>query len=331
MATVCAVVITYNRRELLDQCLEAIAAQTHACEKIVVIDNASTDGTFEMLAVKWSSRVEVYALPHNTGAAGGFNAGMRMAHRTGAEAIWVMDDDVIPEPDALERLLAANQLLEEREIFAPFVISTARTPKGHVTNVPDIDRGRNSLSYRKWPELLEHGMIPVRRATFVSILLRRVTLDRHGLPIAGMFIWGEDTEFTLRITVQQPGYIVGDSRVLHVRAMDGNLDIRTESNPIRIGYHYHYIRNSVYTIRTYARRPTLVRHVAKKLRLALSLCTKREFDKAKIVFRGTLHGLTFHPEVERADAPFDESGIRTFHWTDMHHATAFAQMSQAAE
>lgn len=189
MTAICAVVLTYNRRELLDECLAAISAQTRECDRIIVIDNASTDGTFEMLAVKWSEQVEVHSLPRNLGAAGGFNMGMRMAYRTGADAIWVMDDDVIPEPDALERLVAANLLLEQREISAPFVISTARTPRGHVTNVPDIDRGRNSLSYHKWPELLEYKMIPVRRATFVSILLPRVTLDRFGLPLAEMFIW----------------------------------------------------------------------------------------------------------------------------------------------
>lgn len=331
MTAVCAVVLTYNRRELLDECLAAISAQTHKCDRIIVIDNASTDGTFEMLAIKWSERVQVHALPKNIGAAGGFNMGMRMAHRTGADAIWVMDDDVIPEPDALERLVVANRLLEQREISAPFVISTARTPRGHVTNVPDIDRGRNSLSYHRWPELLEHRMIPVRRATFVSILLPRITLDRHGLPIADMFIWGEDTEFTLRMTRQQPGYIVGDSRAVHVRAMDGNLDIRTEANPARVGYHYHYIRNSVYTIRSYAHRRTLFRHLLRKTRLCLSLCLEKEFAKARIVLDGVVHGLTFNPRIERADAPFDESGIRTMLWTDIAHAHGVQPMAQAAE
>lgn len=331
MTAICAVVLTYNRRELLDECLAAISAQTHKCDRIVVIDNASTDGTFEMLAVKWSERVEVHSLPKNVGAAGGFNIGMRLAYRTGADAIWVMDDDVIPEPDALARLIAANRLLELREISAPFVISTARTPRGHVTNVPDIDRGRNSLAYHRWPELLEHKMIPVRRATFVSILLPRATFDRYGLPIADMFIWGEDTEFTLRVTRQQPGYMVGDSRAVHVRAMDGNLNIRTETNPARIGYHYHYIRNSVYTIRSYAHRRTLVRHLVKKAGLCFSLCMDKEFQKARIVLKGVVDGMTFHPQLERAEAPFDESGIRAMLWTDVAHARGAQTIAQAAE
>lgn len=331
MSTICAMVLTYNRKELLDTCLEAVMAQTHKCDRIVVIDNASTDGTFEMLSDKWAGRVEVYSLPRNIGAAGGFNMGMRIAYRTGADSIWVMDDDVIPEPDALERLIAANRILEERQILAPFVISTARTPRGHVTNVPDVASRRNSLSYQAWPELLEHKMVPVRRATFVSILLPRRTLARHGLPIASMFIWGEDTEFTLRVTVTQPGYVVGDSRCLHVRQMDGNPDIRTENNPLRIRWHYHYIRNSVYTIRKYAPGRTWARHLAHKMRQVLSLCAEGEFGKASIVVRGVLHGFTFRPYMESADAPFDDEGVRTAAWPDRRVTIPVETPSQTAK
>lgn len=321
MPMICAVVLTYNRKELLDSCLEAITSQTHPCDRIIVIDNASTDETFQMLAKKWATRVEVYSLPRNIGASGGFNMGMRIAYRTGADLIWVMDDDVIPEPQALERLLAADSVLESRGIRAPFVISTARTPRGHVTNVPDVDTSRNSLSYKAWPELLEHKLVPVRRATFVSILLPRRTLALHGLPIASMFIWGEDTEYTLRVTATQPGYIVGDSRCLHVRQMDGNPDIRTEHNPVRIGWHYHYIRNSVYTIRKYAPNRTWARHMLHKARQALGLCLEGEMEKAWIVTRGVIHGMTFKPAVEAADAPFDDEGVQTVAWSSGRSVT----------
>lgn len=331
MSTICAVVLTYNRMDLLDSCLQAIVAQTHQCDRIVVIDNASTDGTFAMLADKWADRVEVYSLPRNIGAAGGFNMGMRIAYRTGADSIWVMDDDVIAEPNALERLIAANDILTQREISAPFVISTARTPRGYVTNVPDVANRRNALSYQAWPELLEHKMVPVRRATFVSILLPRRTLARFGLPHASMFIWGEDSEFTLRITAAQPGYIVGDSRCLHVRQMDGNPDIRTENNPVRIGWHYHYIRNSVYTVRNYAPRRTWVRHMTHKIRQALSLFLQGEAGKALIVIRGTLDGLRFKPLLEAADAAFDDEGVRTVAWSDRGAVLPTHTASQTAE
>ena len=308
MRTVCAVVLTYNRRELVEDCLRAIKAQSVPVERIVVIDNGSSDGTPEMLAKNWADQIELHILPKNIGAAGGFNAGIRMAYRSQADGIWVMDDDVMPDPDALEKLLHADRLLRDSELDPPFVISTARTPGGIVTNVPDIDLTRNSLSYQNWPALLEHCLVPVRRATFVSILMPRATLDDFGLPIASMFIWGEDTEYTARITRERPGYLVGNSRAVHVRQLDGKLDIRTETNPVRIGYHYYFLRNQAYNVRRYQSRWAFARHIARQGKLTSKLLLSGQFRKAKIVATGTMSGVIFRPTIEAADAPIDTSG-----------------------
>lgn len=312
MRTIAAVVLTYNRRDLVEECLKAILAQTVPVERIVVIDNGSSDGTAEMLSQDWSDRIELHILPKNIGAAGGFNTGIRMAYRSQADGVWVMDDDVIPDPDALEKLIDADKLLRQRDIDPPFVVSTARTPTGIVTNVPDIDLSRNSLSYQNWPELLEHCLVPVRRATFVSILMPRATLDRYGLPIASMFIWGEDTEYTVRITRDRPGYMVGNSRAVHVRQLDGKLDIRTEVNPTRIRYHYYFLRNQAYNVRRYQSKGAFARHVARQGKLATKLLLKGQFGKAKIVATGTLSGIVFHPVIEAADAPIDMTGWQSF-------------------
>ena len=96
MSKVCAVVITYNRRELLDECLQAITAQTYPCDHIVVVDNASTDGTAEMVKERWAGRSDLHVLTKNIGAAGGYNLGMRVV----AEGI--------EEVSQLALLLAAN-------------------------------------------------------------------------------------------------------------------------------------------------------------------------------------------------------------------------------
>jgi GT2 family glycosyltransferase len=98
-----AVVVTYNRRALLEQCLDALRAQTRPPDRILVVDNASTDGTAEW--VRGQDDVVALLLDENVGGAGGFHAGMRLAHAGGADWLWLMDDDTIPRPDALERLL----------------------------------------------------------------------------------------------------------------------------------------------------------------------------------------------------------------------------------
>lgn len=303
MATICALILTYNRRELLSDCLRAVCAQTRPCDRVLVLDNASADGTPDMLARHWAGRIEAHSLPRNLGAAGGFNAGMRLAHRTGADHIWVMDDDVIPEPDALEALVRANDALAARGEAPPFVVSTARSPSGLLTNVPEIDKRRNAIAYENWPDLLDRKLAPVTRATFVSMLLPRATLERHGLPIASMYIWGEDSEFTLRVTRRRPGYLVGDSRVVHVRQLDGVLDIRRETSPARIALFVYLKRNEVHLKRRYERRRAVVAHVYRQARLALRLCADGEFAKAGIVLRGTVWGLVFNPAIEPVESP----------------------------
>src|SRR3712207_5668423 len=109
--TVCAVVVTYNRVDLLRECLEAVTGQTRAPDAVLVVDNASTDGTREMVREEFPA-VELLELPANEGSAGGFHEGMKAAVARGVDWLWVMDDDTIPAPDALELLLDAPAHLD---------------------------------------------------------------------------------------------------------------------------------------------------------------------------------------------------------------------------
>jgi GT2 family glycosyltransferase len=310
MSKVFAVVLTYNRSALLRQCLQAIAGQTHGCDRIIVIDNGSTDDTLEVLKAEGLERLTVLALPKNVGAAGGFNLGMHYAYREGADYIWLMDDDVIPEEGALLRLLDGYSTLHARDISAPFLISNAQSPDGFPTNTPEIDSSVSAIAYSTWPLLLDQCMVPVTRATFVSILLPRETIQRYGLPIADLFIWGEDVEFTLRITRNGPGYIVGDSRVVHVRAQPGALDIKKEKNPTRVKYFYYLKRNQMFMCRR-LRHGSVITYGLRQLWLTAELLLRREFDKAKLVVTGTVHGLFFNPRREEAqtDTPLQTGTV----------------------
>ena len=301
MTSVCAVVLTYNRRALLSQCLQAVASQTSPCDRIIVIDNASHDGTLEMLEEDWGQKATVFSLSKNIGAAGGFNVGMRRAYESETDFIWVMDDDVLPEPNALEALLNASVTLADHNIQPPFLISNAFSPSGLNTNTPDIDLKQNCLAYAAWPLLLHAGLVPVRRSTFVSILLPRETLRRWGLPIAQMFMWGEDLEYTSRITKDGPGYMVGPSHVTHVRALSGAPDIRNENDPIRVGYFYYHKRNQMFMKRD-AAKLLQAKYILHQLWLAFMLLLGGSHQKSKLVVIGTLHGLTFNPEIEALES-----------------------------
>ncbi|MDX6368270.1 MAG: rhamnopyranosyl-N-acetylglucosaminyl-diphospho-decaprenol beta,3/1,4-galactofuranosyltransferase, partial [Nocardioidaceae bacterium] len=105
---VVAVVVTWNRRELLAESLRAILRQTDPPEQTIVVDNASDDGTAELLRRDFAS-LDVVSTLTNLGGAGGFAVGLDRALRTGCDAVWLMDDDTVPEPTALAALLTARR------------------------------------------------------------------------------------------------------------------------------------------------------------------------------------------------------------------------------
>ena len=282
MGTVFALVLTYNRIDMLEKCLKAITSQTRPCDVILVIDNCSTDATADYLASNWADKARCYSLSKNIGAAGGFSAGLRLAFQQGADHIWVMDDDVIVEPGALEAMLVADEALERSQTPRSYLVSTVFSLEGEVTNVPTIERRRNKDGYERWPEQLQHGLIPINRAAFTSILLPRRQLEQHGLPIRQMFIWGDDTDYTMRITKDTPGYIVGASRAVHARVSAGPIDIATENNKTRIGYHRLRVRNEMYVGRKHY---SLLRTTARHLLTAAKLVAAGKFAKAGIIVR----------------------------------------------
>ena len=109
---VAAVVVTYNRVALLQQCLRALEEQSMPLTAIWVIDNASTDGTADTVRAMGLENLIYRNTGRNLGGAGGFAYGIREAAEAGYDALWVMDDDTIPERAALECLVQADENLQ---------------------------------------------------------------------------------------------------------------------------------------------------------------------------------------------------------------------------
>jgi GT2 family glycosyltransferase len=210
---VCAVVVTYNRKVLLRECLQALLGQARVVDEIVVVDNASTDGTDEMLAGEFAA-VHVLRLPQNVGGAGGFHAGMKWAYQEGFDWVWLMDDDTITEGNTLNALLEAKESFGEAVrpcLLASKVVWTDGSL--HPMNISSAKR------LDKDPEgvmsAAEHSTVSVRWASFVSLLLHRSMIERYGLPVADYFIWNDDAEYTARVLRHEFGVLVPASRVVH--------------------------------------------------------------------------------------------------------------------
>lgn len=110
---VTAVIVTFNRKDLLLNLLKSLMNQLEFIENVIIIDNASTDGTLQYLKdhhVFDNSKIKYQLQTKNEGGAGGFHAGVRAAFDAGAEWIWVMDDDIEWKNGALEYLLSFKEL-----------------------------------------------------------------------------------------------------------------------------------------------------------------------------------------------------------------------------
>jgi rhamnopyranosyl-N-acetylglucosaminyl-diphospho-decaprenol beta-1,3/1,4-galactofuranosyltransferase len=189
--TVCAVVVTYNRRELLRECVVALRNQIRTPEQVLVVDNASTDGTVEMLREEFSG-LEVLQLPTNQGAAAGFHSGMKRAYEAGFDWLWLMDDDGFAAPDSLAALLKEKDYgFKGSLLLARNANTTAAFP------YPLPERGFTSEAeaiVAAYPD----GRIPGFLHPYNGCLVSRAVIERIGLPLKSLLMWGDETEYFLR-------------------------------------------------------------------------------------------------------------------------------------
>lgn len=217
---VVAVVVAWNRRDLLARTLDGLAAQTRPLDGVVVIDNASTDDS-ATLASAHQVVTEVVTLPVNTGGAGGFAAGIARAVNThDAGRVWIMDDDTVPTPTALAELLAAVAAYP-----GPVAVAASRADwhdgREHPMNTP---RARFGVKPDAATAAALVGARPVRSASFVSILVDADAVREHGLPMAAYFLWNDDFEYTARLLRRGVGLYVPASRVEHLTKVFGASD-----------------------------------------------------------------------------------------------------------
>jgi len=238
-----AVVVTYNRLALLTEAIAALKNQTLAIKHLILINNGSTDNTAQWLAGQTNLLVIQQA---NSGGAGGFYTGIKQAAGMDADFIWVMDDDSICEPAALEKLVEKIALIEEP---IGFIGSRCIWTDGssHLMNMPHIKPlFNNRLPFNKYAD---HGVILAESSSFVSLLINTEAVKKVGLPYKDFFIWGDDQEFTRRITKQgYPGFYCADSIVLHKTPVNNFADFYTDTAS-NIWKHRYGFRNEFFLVK----------------------------------------------------------------------------------
>jgi len=300
-AIVDVIVVTYNRKTLLTECLDALQNQTYPVHKIIIIDNASTDGTKEVVEEKQYNNLEYILMESNTGGAGGFYHGLKKGREEDCDWLWLMDDDTIPYPDSLEKLINGIDIINKKSLNPiGFVASTVFGPDNECMNVPGILLTPSENGYPRWYRLLAESIVELESATFVSTLVNKNAVLKCGLPCRDYFIWGDDTEYTMRISKNYgSGYFIGNSKVIHKRLNAKALDITYEDNDNRLKMYHLLYRNGAINEMVYNGKSCLYVFV-KGIQMSLKMLAKGSgAKKMLIVLKGYLEAISQYKRFKR--------------------------------
>ncbi|MEM3942370.1 MAG: glycosyltransferase family 2 protein [Candidatus Bathyarchaeia archaeon] len=262
---IAAVVVTYNRKELLRRCLSALLKQTRVPDEIIVVDNASNDGTEYMVSSEFCD-VTYLRLPTNTGGAGGFHEGTRWAVNKGYDWIWLMDDDGVPDPNCLSALIDWQD--SDLKIRAPLILIEDDPERKLAFGV--VFKGKKLEKESEVWEVAENGFLIKAANPFNGILIHRSVFESIGFPKKEFFLWGDETEFLLRAS--KGGFKYG----IIVRAIFFHPPNRMTSIPVKLRgfsfevYHtgndfrdFLIIRNKAYILWRYYGFRAYITHIAK--------------------------------------------------------------------
>lgn len=286
---VCAVVVTYNRKNLLIECLEALRKQTRPLHGIYIVDNASTDGTPELLKEKgyikelppenlkesWEKEFEIenlvngnsikihYVRMHdNTGGAGGFYEGVKRGYEKGYDWLWLMDDDAEPKEDALEKL-QTYFLLDNVSALACLKVD-------RYMNLLHPHRGyfnfRNVFSGIVTPfneTDIEKEFLEIDHASFVGLIVSKEAIAKIGYPKREFFIHYDDVEYCMRLRAVGKILLIPSSVIVHKDAAKlgtkksflGRESMRIEFNKFWLSYYGR--RNLVWLGKQYSENKVL--------------------------------------------------------------------------
>lgn len=289
MNQVAAVVVTYNRLELLKECLEKLLSQTTPCD-VLIVDNASSDGTEAYIKNTYAdnARIHYRNTGANIGGAGGFNVGMRWAVEAGYEFVWVMDDDCMPREDALEKLLDADRILQGNY---GWLSSVVLWKDGHECKM-------NRPKYKS-SKIGVTNIAEATQASFVSLFVSSITIVKYGLPIKEFFIWGDDIEYTRRIAIRNKlhCFIVRDSIVIHKMIFNCGSSIATDSLE-RLDRYILAYRNEFYLYKLEGIKGVMYYTLKILYNIAKIILSKNKFLRLHAIIQGVIQGYRFNPKIE---------------------------------
>ena len=293
MNKVCAVVLSFNRSELLTKCVESVLNQEKIKCDVLIIDNGEDEEVGKIYADSSVERVRYIRPEKNCGCAGGFNLGIRTAIELGYKYIWTLDDDVIPYKNTLSELAEAG---EELSGDWGILSSVAYWNDGSLCKANIQKKGLftflNKNDY-------DRDRIPVKMVSWASMLINSKAVYEVGLPISEYFIYSDDYEFSSRVSSRFPVYVIPQSKVAHEMKSNKKANI-VHSEGERLDRFNYLYRNDVHFYKRFELKGTIY-IFAKCIVTLLYIALKEKRDKAgkaKILVNAVHAGMTFNPSIE---------------------------------
>lgn len=241
-----AVVVTYNRRELLKRNIACLRLNTPV-SSIVVVNNGSTDGTGA-----WLDEQEDLTVIHqeNVGGSGGFYRGIQYAYQAGADWIWCMDDDVFPRPDCMEHLLPYTQE-PGVGILAPRRLMEGQIFTNDFQKV-NLSNPFASMYQQKLKKQVVNGPVDICGTAFEGLCISRKAVAEIGLPNKELFIFCDDTDYCLRAVLAGFRILYIPSALMDKEKFFSN-DNWEERSRKKKWKRFYQVRNSTYLNHHYGR------------------------------------------------------------------------------
>jgi alpha-1,3-rhamnosyl/mannosyltransferase len=276
-AAVYIILLNWNSAADTLRCLRALTMLQGGRARVMVVDNGSEPADLERLRsgiARWGLAVELVETGENLGFGGGCNIGMRRALARGAEFVWLLNNDAVPHPDALQAMLRVTEGDAQIGAVGSVIYDLERPERVQTWGGGRVWRWAGVARHRRWP-------IAARRLhylTAASILLRREALERTGLfDDDTFFMYWEDADLCFRLRAQ--GWklaVAGDAMIWHQRSSSLG-----HANPLK---DYYVTASSRRFLRRYAPRPRLAMTLGALGRIARRLLRGRWRNVRAIVF-----------------------------------------------
>lgn len=236
------VIVTYNREVLLRECVSQVEKQTVPASKIIVVNNASTDGTTAYLEAlsKHNGVYHIIECSRNLGGAGGFARGLACAMNYSVDCVLLIDDDAMLSVDYMEKLLMARDKKPQYGAFAGCVQVDGKLDTNHRKNFSKV-----GMLFKNCREALyQNDYFVCETASFCGMLVDKIIIDKIGLPNAEYFILHDDVEYSIRIN-QLSKFLVVSNVILHHKTERQAV----KHYPRRYDWHdYYAVRNRIWYV-----------------------------------------------------------------------------------